>query len=120
MGDAHGNMGALQLPAYREDKGRGRHLGGEGLDGLQVEVVVQVEVVEVLAVDQKVEHVVALAADLQPHLHPVQLGGLEELGGLEGAEEVPGGRRQGGFWAGTLDRPLRRQAPALASTRQPV
>jgi len=40
-------------------------LGGEGLDGLQVEVVVQVQVVEVLAVDEQVEHVVALPADLQ-------------------------------------------------------
>lgn len=50
------------------------HLGGEGLDRLEVEVVVQVEIVEVLAVDQQIEHVVALAANLQPHLHPVQLG----------------------------------------------
>lgn len=40
-------------------------LGGERLDGLQVEVVVQVQVVEVLAVDEQVEHVVALAADLR-------------------------------------------------------
>lgn len=39
-------------------------LGGEGLDGLQVEVVVQVEVVEVLAVDEQVQHVVPLATDL--------------------------------------------------------
>ena len=38
--------------------------------------------------DEQVEHVVSLAADLQPRLHPVQAGGLEELGRLEGAEEV--------------------------------
>ena len=62
-------------------------LGGERLDGLEVEVVVEVEVVEVLAVDEEVEHVVALAADLEAALHPVEGGRLEELGGLEGAEE---------------------------------
>ena len=71
--------------AFQEHSGRisRADLGGERLDGLQVEVVVQVEVVQVLAVDQQVEHVVALPAHLQPHLHPVQLGGLEELGRLE-------------------------------------
>lgn len=48
-------------------------LGRERLDRLEVEVVVQVEVAQALAVDEKVEHIVPLAADLQPHLHPVQL-----------------------------------------------
>ena len=38
--------------------------------------------------DEQVEHVVSLAADLQARLHPVQAGRLEELGRLEGAEEV--------------------------------
>ena len=63
-------------------------LGGERLDGLEVEVVVEVEVVEVLAVDEKIEHVVALTANLQARFHPVKCRGLEKLGGLEGAEEV--------------------------------
>lgn len=67
-----------------------RHLGGERLDRLEVEVVVQVQVVEVFTVNEKVEHVVALAANLQPHLHPVQLRGLKEFGGFEGAEQIPG------------------------------
>lgn len=66
------------------------HLGGESLDWLEVEVVIQMQIVEVFAVNEKVEHVVALAADLQPHLHPVQLRGLKELGGFEGAEQVSG------------------------------
>ena len=39
-------------------------LGGESLDGLEVEVVVEVQVVDVLAVDEQVEHIVALPADL--------------------------------------------------------
>ena len=58
-------------------------LGRQRLDGLQVEVVVEVQVVEPLAHDQQVEHVVALAADLQSRLDPIQLGGLEELGRAE-------------------------------------
>ena len=40
-------------------------LGGQGLDWLQVEVVVQMQVVEILAMNQQIEHVVALPADLQ-------------------------------------------------------
>ena len=65
------------------------YLCGQRLDRLQVEVVVQMQVVEVLTVDEQIEHVVALSAHLQAHLHPVQLGGLKELGGLEGAEQIP-------------------------------
>lgn len=65
------------------------HLCGERLDWLQVEVVVQMQIVEVLAMNEQIEHVVTLPADLQPHLHPVQLGGLEELCCLKGAEQVP-------------------------------
>lgn len=62
---------------------------GEGFHRLQVEVVVQVQVVEVLSVNQQVQHVVTLSAHLKPNLHPVQLCGLEEFGGFEGAEKVP-------------------------------
>ena len=40
-------------------------LGGQGLDRLQVEVVVQEQVVQVLAVDEQAEHVVPLAAHLE-------------------------------------------------------
>ena len=58
------------------------------LDRLQVEVVVQVEVVQVLTMDQQVEHVVALATHLQARLDPVERRHLEELGLLEGTEEV--------------------------------
>ena len=63
-------------------------LGRQGLDGLQVEVVVEVQVVEVLAVDKQVQHVVALLTDLQTHLHPVQRRRLEKLGRLERSEQV--------------------------------
>lgn len=65
------------------------YLCGQGLDRLQVEVVVQMQVVEVLTVDEQIEHVVALPANLQTHFHPVQFGGLKELGGLKGAEQIP-------------------------------
>ena len=63
-------------------------LGREGLDGLECKVVVEVEVVEVLAMDQEVEHVVALSTHLQAGLDPVELRRLKVLGGLERAEEV--------------------------------
>jgi hypothetical protein len=63
-------------------------LGGQRLHGLEVEVVVEVEVVDVFAVDEEVEHVVALPADLQAGLDPVDLRALEELSRGEGAEEV--------------------------------
>lgn len=41
-----------------------RHLGGECLDRLEVEVVIQVKIVKIFTVNEKVEHVVALAANL--------------------------------------------------------
>lgn len=61
----------------------------QSLNRLQVEVVVEMQVVEVLTVDKQIEHVVALSANLQTHLHPVQFGGLKELGCFEGAEQIP-------------------------------
>lgn len=42
-----------------------------------------------LTVDEEVKHVVALATDLEPYLHPVQFGRLEELCGQEGPKQVP-------------------------------
>lgn len=41
-----------------------RYLGGERLNRFKVEVVIQVQIVEVLTVNEEVEHVVALAANL--------------------------------------------------------
>lgn len=52
------------------------------------------QVVEVLSVDEKIEHVVTLSAHLKANLHPVQLGGLKELCGLKGAEQIPGKRQR--------------------------
>ena len=71
------------------------YLCGECLDRLKVEVVVEMQVVEVLAVDKQIKHVVALPANLQTHFNPVQLGGLKELGGLEGAEQIPESQQTG-------------------------
>lgn len=63
--------------------------GVADLDGLEVEVVVQMQVVEILAMDEEVQHVVTLATHLQPNLDPVQHSRLEELGRLEGPEQIP-------------------------------
>lgn len=60
----------------------------EGFHRLQVEVVVQVQVVEVLSVNQQVQHVVALPAHLETNFYPVQLCRLEEFGSLERTEQV--------------------------------
>ena len=65
-----------------------QYLGGECLDRLQIEVKVQVEVVEVLSVDQKVQHVVTLTTHLQSNFHPVQRCRLEKLCSLEGPEQI--------------------------------
>ena len=47
---------------------------GERFDWLQIKVVVEMKVVQVLSVDEKVEHVVTLTTDLKANLHPVKLG----------------------------------------------
>lgn len=70
-------------------------LGCERLDRLQVHVVVEVEVVQVFAVNQQVQHVVALSTDLETGLDPVDRRRLEELGVFELAEQVLFGLRFG-------------------------
>mmetsp|Transcript_67280 Transcript_67280/g.140138 ORF Transcript_67280/g.140138 Transcript_67280/m.140138 type:complete len:884 (+) Transcript_67280:4960-7611(+) len=61
----------------------------ESLDRLQVEVVVKMQVVEIFAMDEQVEHVVPLPAHLQPCLHPVDLRRLEKLRRAQNLEQVP-------------------------------
>lgn len=63
-------------------------LGGERLHGFEIEVVVEMQVIQVLAVNEQIQHVVALTAHLQTRLHPVDGRCLEELGGLERPEQV--------------------------------
>lgn len=62
--------------------------GCQSFDRLQVEVVVQVQIVQVLPVDQKIEHVVALATDLKACFYPIKLSQLEKLGFLESFEQI--------------------------------
>ena len=62
-------------------------LGGQGLDWLLIEVVVQMKVIQVLSVNQQVEHVVALTDDLESSLNPIKLSELEELGLCESLEK---------------------------------
>lgn len=61
--------------------------GGQSFDGFEGEVVVEVEVVEVFAVDEEVEHVEALFDDLEAGFHPVDFGHLEKFCVGEGVEE---------------------------------
>ena len=60
----------------------------ESLHWLQIEVVVQMQKVQIFAMDEQIEHVVALPADLQSCFNPVKLCQLEELRLLEGAEQI--------------------------------
>ena len=60
----------------------------QSFDGLQIEVVVEMEEVEILSVNQKIEHVVALATDLETSFNPVQFCQLEELCLLESFEKL--------------------------------
>ena len=61
----------------------------ERLDWLEVEVVVEMEVVEVLAMDEQIEHVVALTTNLEANLNPVKLSRLEELCRFERSKQIP-------------------------------
>ena len=58
------------------------------LDWLQVEIVVQMEEVKVLAMDEEIQHIVSLSTNLQASLNPIKLGKLEEFGLLKRAEQV--------------------------------
>mmetsp|Transcript_24864 Transcript_24864/g.68548 ORF Transcript_24864/g.68548 Transcript_24864/m.68548 type:complete len:225 (+) Transcript_24864:1077-1751(+) len=62
-------------------------LGCQSLGWLQIEVVVQVKVLELLAVDEQIEYVVTLLANLETSFHPVEFGALKEFRALETLEE---------------------------------
>lgn len=47
------------------------------------------QVVEVFTVDEEVEHVVTLTANLESHFHPVQFCGLKEFGSFKRSEQIP-------------------------------
>ena len=51
------------------------------------------KIVQILTVNEQVEHVVALAANLETHLHPVKGCCLEELGVFEGSEQISGKKK---------------------------
>jgi hypothetical protein len=58
------------------------------------------EVVEILAMDEEVEHVVPLSTDLKASFDPIEFGGLEELGRHQRAEQVLLGH---GLWGAMLE-----------------
>jgi hypothetical protein len=61
---------------------------GQCLNWLQIEVVIQMQIVEILSVNQQVQHVVALTTYLKSGLNPVKFRQLEKLRGLERFEEI--------------------------------
>jgi hypothetical protein len=63
-------------------------LGGQRLDGFQVEVVIQVKVIQILTMNQKIQHIVTLSANLQTSFNPVKFSGLEEFSSFQLSEKV--------------------------------
>ena len=62
--------------------------GGQSLHRFQVKVIVQMKVVKVLSVNQKVHHVVSLSANLQPSFNPVDFGVLEKFGAVKSLKKT--------------------------------
>mmetsp|Transcript_44752 Transcript_44752/g.136556 ORF Transcript_44752/g.136556 Transcript_44752/m.136556 type:complete len:261 (+) Transcript_44752:1220-2002(+) len=63
-------------------------LGRQRLGRLEVEIVIQMEIIELLPIDEQVEHVVPLTAHLQSGLDPIQFGALKEFGRFETLEQI--------------------------------
>jgi hypothetical protein len=62
-------------------------LGGKRLYWLKIEIVIEMQIVEVLSMNEKVEHVVALPYDLKAGFNPVKFCELEEFSLSESFEE---------------------------------
>lgn len=71
--------------------------GREGLDRFQIHVVVEMQVVEILSVDEEIEHVIPLSADLKAGFDPVERRRLEEFGILQTSEQISLGHSLGSF-----------------------
>jgi hypothetical protein len=54
-------------------------LGCQSFHRLEVEVIIKVQVVQILPVNQQVQHIIPLPADLQTHFNPIQFGALKKL-----------------------------------------
>lgn len=54
-------------------------LGGQRFHRLQVEIVIQMKIVQVLTMNQQIEHIVTLATHLQTSLNPIKGSGLKEF-----------------------------------------
>ena len=72
----HDQLGEPQdLPAEMEgitETGFLALLGRESLHRFQIEVIIQMKVIQILAVDQQIQHVVSLPANLQANFNPIQ------------------------------------------------
>ena len=60
----------------------------ESLNGLEVKVVIKVQVIKVFTVNQKVQHIIALSANLKSRLYPIKLSRLEKLSFLKSFKDV--------------------------------
>ena len=56
------------------------------LHWFQVKIIIQMQVVQILTMNQQVQHVITLTANLQTDFNPVQCCGLKEFRRLERTE----------------------------------
>jgi hypothetical protein len=55
----------------------------QSLDRLQIKVVIQMEVIQILAMDQQIQHIESLSTNLQSSLDPINFCTLEKLCGFQ-------------------------------------
>lgn len=63
-------------------------LGRQRLHGLQIKVVIQMQIIQILSVNQQIEHIVALSTHLQTRFDPIECGRLKEFRRLERTEKI--------------------------------
>mmetsp|Transcript_29770 Transcript_29770/g.62392 ORF Transcript_29770/g.62392 Transcript_29770/m.62392 type:complete len:390 (-) Transcript_29770:1623-2792(-) len=64
-------------------------LGCQRLHWLQIKVVIKMEIIEILAMDEQIQHIVTLLANLKASFDPVDLRRLEKFCRAQNLEQIP-------------------------------
>ena len=60
----------------------------KSLHWFEIEVVIEMKIIQILSMNEEVEHVVSLSNNLEPSFNPIKFSLLEELRVLEGLEQA--------------------------------
>ena len=60
----------------------------QGLYGFQIEIVIQMKIIRILSMNQRIQNVVTLTADLQTDFDPIECRRLKEFRWFERSEEI--------------------------------